>query len=100
MRRTPGEKSAFSMSRSASAGNWQAVELSESYQGEIDMLVTDVVMPGMSGRQVAEALQGARPRMPVLYLSGYTENTVVHDGVLEPGVEFLAKPYSREALGE
>ncbi len=78
----------------------EALEVSRRYQGTIHMLLTDVIMPQMSGRQLAGQLVPTRPGMKVLYLSGYTENAIVHHGVLEADVEFLAKPFSHHALSE
>jgi CheY-like chemotaxis protein len=76
----------------------EALRLAEHEAGRIDLLVTDVVMPGMSGREVGLLLGPSHPTMKVLYLSGYTDESIVHHGVLEPGVAFMQKPFSAEAL--
>jgi PAS domain S-box-containing protein len=83
---------------SAASGE-EALEISKSFAGRISLLVTDVVMPQMSGRQVADVLLSARPDLKVLYLSGYTEHTMLHHGV-GSGVDFLSKPFSRETLSK
>ena len=75
-----------------------ALELSARHGGGIDILVTDVVMPGMSGRELAERLAPERPSMKVLYTSGYTDDTMVRQGVLTAGVAFLQKPFVPDSL--
>ncbi|RME22425.1 MAG: response regulator [Deltaproteobacteria bacterium] len=77
----------------------RAREVAESLE-HLDMLLTDVVMPGGSGKDVADLLKERFPALKVLYTSGYTENAIVHYGVLEAGVKFIHKPYTATALLE
>ena len=78
----------------------EALMLCEGYSGAIDLIVTDVVMPGgMNGREMAECLLASRKDHPqVLYMSGYTDDVVVRHGVLDPGLNFLQKPFTPTAL--
>ncbi|HST14339.1 MAG TPA: ATP-binding protein [Gaiellaceae bacterium] len=75
-----------------------ALELLRRHTGPLDLLVTDVVMPGMSGRDVAGAVAAMRPGAQVLYISGYTDSSVGQHGVLEPGIAFLQKPFDADVL--
>jgi len=74
------------------------MKVAESHTGKIDILITDVVMPGMSGRELAQRITAVRQTIKVLFLSGYTEDAIIHEGVLEPGTAFLQKPFTLQAL--
>ena len=76
----------------------EALSLCWSDERKIDLLLTDVVMPGMSGKELADKLERMRPGIRVLFMSGYTSNVIVHRGVLEEGVNFIPKPFSIEEL--
>lgn len=75
-----------------------ALHLSANYPHPIHLLLTDVIMPGISGGELAERLIPTRPTIKVLYMSGYTDNVIVHHGVLQPGVAFLQKPFTPDVL--
>jgi DNA-binding response OmpR family regulator len=68
------------------------------HQGNIDLVITDVVMPGMGGREMVKQLIETRPETKVLYLSGYTEDAIVSDGSIEKGTAFLQKPFTLQSL--
>ncbi len=70
----------------------EALQTAQMHNGRIDLLLTDVVMPRMNGKQLADELLLRRPETAVLFMSGYTEDTIVHHGVLDDGVDFIAKP--------
>jgi len=83
------------------AGNGnEAIALALGYGERIDLLLTDVVMPGMSGRELANQLKCIHPETRVLFTSGYTDNAIVHHGVLDESVSFIGKPYSPSALAK
>jgi len=78
-----------------SAGDGEeALRIAAGHEGEIGLLLTDVVMPRLGGRELYERLRKLRPGIKVIYMSGYTDNAVVHRGVLDPGTAFLQKPCS------
>jgi CheY-like chemotaxis protein len=76
----------------------EAVRSCQRHEGPVDLLLTDVVMPGMSGRQVAEAVAKLRPSVRVLYFSGYTDDAVVRHGVSQAETAFLQKPFTAADL--
>ena len=76
----------------------EAIPLQEQYAERIDLLITDVVMPGMSGRELAEHVVATRPELKVLFISGYTDDAVLRLGKSGPGTSFLQKPFALDAL--
>jgi signal transduction histidine kinase/ActR/RegA family two-component response regulator len=75
-----------------------ALALVAHHEGPIDLLLTDVVMPKMSGRELAERVQAAKPTLRVLYMSGYTDEAIVQHGVLDPGIALIQKPFAPDDL--
>jgi PAS domain S-box-containing protein len=75
-----------------------ALAAAEAHAGPIHLLLTDVVMPGMSGREVADRIKASRPTVKVMYMSGYTDEAIGHHGALEPGTHFMQKPFTADAL--
>lgn len=75
-----------------------AMQISAKHSGPIHLLLTDVIMPGMNGRELANQLSPLRPEMKVMYMSGYTENAIGHNGLLDQGIILLQKPFTLPAL--
>jgi PAS domain S-box-containing protein len=82
----------------AAAEGPEALQIAIQHDGPIHLLLSDVVMPYMSGRELADRLRSRQPQIRVLYMSGYTDNAIVHHGVLEAGIAFLSKPLTEEGL--
>jgi PAS domain S-box-containing protein len=82
----------------ASSGGEEALRLARSHPGAIDLIATDVIMPGLGGRELVERLLALHPEASVLFMSGYTDDAVVHHGILERGTAFLQKPFSAAVL--
>jgi CheY-like chemotaxis protein len=80
------------------ASGREALEVSLQSKGPIHLMLSDVVMPGMSGGETAAQIRVRRPEMKVLFMSGHTENSIVHHGVLDSGVAFVQKPFRQDLL--
>jgi CheY-like chemotaxis protein len=76
----------------------QAIALAEGHAGRIHMVITDVVMPEMSGRDLADRLHSLDADIKFLFMSGYTANAIIHRGVLDEGIAFIQKPFTRKRL--
>ena len=76
----------------------EAIKLAEEHAGEVNLLITDVVMPEMNGRELSEQLQSLYPNLKILFMSGYTADVIAHRGVLEDGVCFISKPFSKKDM--
>ena len=75
-----------------------ALRVSETHDGSIDLILTDVVMPKMSGKELAGLVKKIHPRAKVVFMSGYTNNAIVNHGILTRGVEFIEKPFTPKNL--
>jgi len=75
----------------ASSGE-EALKAGNTFKGSVGLLLTDVILPGMHGKELADALRARRPKMKVIFMSGYADNAIVHQGILDPGIAFLQKP--------
>jgi PAS domain S-box-containing protein len=84
----------------AAANGASAISICQQHPEKIDLVLTDVIMPGLSGREVADRLLELRPEMRVLFMSGYTDDAIVHQGVLDEAANFLQKPFAPDSLAQ
>ncbi len=84
----------------ATSSPLEAIALAQKHPEPISLLVTDVVLPEMNGRDLAARLRNDRPELKCLYMSGYTANVIAHHGVLDKGIEFIHKPFSKKDFGD
>ena len=82
----------------AAANGKEALALVQAYPGKIDLLITDVLMPELPGPELAQALLAMRPDLKVIFISGYSDGSLAHDGVLNPGTVLVHKPFTIRAL--
>ena len=78
----------------------EAIEILKVHGEQIKLVLSDVVLPGMNGQQLADQLRSIQKGLKVLYMSGYTANIIAHKGVLESGVNFIHKPFTKASLAE
>jgi CheY-like chemotaxis protein len=76
----------------------EALVICDEEKEPIHMLMTDLIMPDMNGKQLAERVSALRPDTKILFMSGYTDNAILHNGVFEPGTNFLQKPFTPSAI--
>jgi YesN/AraC family two-component response regulator len=78
----------------------EAVEISRAYEGEIQLLLTDVIMPKVDGQELANLIRNERPDINVIFMSGYTDDVIAHHGVLDADVNFIQKPVTPGKLAQ
>src|SRR5262249_49926489 len=76
----------------------EALLVAESHEGEIHLLLTDVILPGINGKEVFQRLRVGRPGLKAIFMSGYTDDAIARHGVLDPGILYLAKPFPPATL--
>ena len=77
----------------------EAIDIARAHEGKIHLLITDVVMPSMNGKDLSLRLHALHSEIKVLFMSGYTSNVIASHGVLDEGINFIQKPFSKETLG-
>jgi CheY-like chemotaxis protein len=82
------------------ASGWEALALADGWRDKLDLVVTDVIMPGMSGQELSARLREQRPGLRILYVSGYTDDAILQHGTLLPNTAFLQKPFSPGSLAQ